>query len=194
MLPSVSANVDGNAPRPRGRGRGRVSPGTVRGMAQVGEGLSQPHGGGSTPAQTATTQRPMPLGPERFLNRELSWLDFNTRVLALAEDRSLPLLERAKFLAIFSRNLDEFFQVRVAGLKDQLAAGVVAKSADGLDPRQQLDAINRVAERLLLDHARCFTHDVQPRRRRRRRADRRVARRPGQGAAAAAALRAADRR
>jgi polyphosphate kinase len=99
---------------------------------------------------------------QRYFNRELSWLEFNARVLRLAGDASLPVLERVKFLAIFGQNIDEFFQVRVAGLKDQLEAGVVAKSADGLDPRQQLVAINRVAERLLLDHARCFTHDVQP--------------------------------
>ena len=64
--------------------------------------------------------------PALYINRELSWLDFNARVLALAEDDHLPLLERAKFLAIFSQNLDEFFQVRVAGLKDQVAAGIVA--------------------------------------------------------------------
>ena len=65
-------------------------------------------------------------GPERFLNRELAWLDFNERVLCLAEDETVPLLERAKFLAIFSQNLDEFFQVRVAGLKEQVAAGITA--------------------------------------------------------------------
>ena len=64
------------------------------------------------------------LGPARFLNRELSWLDFNTRVLALAEDPTVPLLERVKFLAIFSDNLDEFYQVRVAGLVEQVHQGV----------------------------------------------------------------------
>src|SRR4051812_49356960 len=87
---------------------------------------------------------------QRYFNRELSWLEFNARVLRLAGDANLPVLERVKFLAIFGQNIDEFFQVRVAGLKDQLAAGVVAKSADGLDPRQQLVAINKVAGRLLL--------------------------------------------
>ena len=70
-------------------------------------------------------------GAERFLNRELSWLDFNARVLALAEDASVPLLERAKFLAIFSQNLDEFFQVRVAGLKDQVAGSVTKRPPTG---------------------------------------------------------------
>ncbi|MCZ7535992.1 MAG: hypothetical protein M5T61_08755 [Acidimicrobiia bacterium] len=65
------------------------------------------------------------LGPEElYLERELSWLDFNARVLALAEDASLPLLERVKFCAIFSQNLDEFFQVRVSALREQMLAGV----------------------------------------------------------------------
>lgn len=67
-----------------------------------------------------------PTDPRRFLNRELSWLDFNARVLELAADQTVPLLERAKFVAIFNQNLDEFFQVRVAGLADQVAAGVGA--------------------------------------------------------------------
>ncbi|HUP86177.1 MAG TPA: RNA degradosome polyphosphate kinase [Acidimicrobiales bacterium] len=89
------------------------------------------------------------IGPARFLNRELSWLDFNERVLALAEDESQPLLERAKFLAIFSTNLDEFFQVRVAGLKDQLAAGLPATARDGMSPLDQLRTIRqRVVEHL----------------------------------------------
>src|SRR5436309_7019978 len=77
----------------------------------------------------------------RYLNRELSRLDFNERVLALAEDESLPLLERVKFLAIVSQNLDEFFQIRVAGLKEQEAAGLSTTSPDNLAPRDQLDAI-----------------------------------------------------
>ena len=70
----------------------------------------------------------------RYLNRELSWLDFNERVLAFAEDPKLPLLERAKFLAIFAPNLDEFFQIRVAGLKRQEAAGQLTRSTDGMTP------------------------------------------------------------
>src|SRR5215218_9911054 len=76
-----------------------------------------------------------------YLNRELSWLDFNARVLALAEDPATPLLDRVKFLAIFSQNLDEFFQVRVAGLKDRIAAGVRRRSADGRTAAEQLDAV-----------------------------------------------------
>lgn len=85
----------------------------------------------------------------RYLNRELSWLDFNARVLALAESESTPLMERVKFLAIFSQNLDEFFQVRVAGLKDQVAAGVRNRTPDGATPEEQLVAINVRASELM---------------------------------------------
>ncbi len=77
----------------------------------------------------------------RYLNRELSWLEFNARVLALAEDPTTPLLERVKFLAIFSQNLDEFFQVRVAGLKERVAAGVTRRSVDGMTASAQLESI-----------------------------------------------------
>ncbi|MGH8978756.1 MAG: RNA degradosome polyphosphate kinase, partial [Acidimicrobiia bacterium] len=98
----------------------------------------------------------------RYLNRELSWLDFNARVLALAEDSSLPLLERAKFLAIFSSNLDEFFQVRVSGLQEQLAAGVRSNAPDGLDQVEQLRAIRARVEELVGRQARIFTKEVAP--------------------------------
>ena len=79
--------------------------------------------------------------PQYYFNRELSWLEFNRRVLAEALDKRTPLLERLKFMAIFSSNLDEFFMVRVAALKKQVAADVSKRSADGLSPQQQLDAI-----------------------------------------------------
>jgi polyphosphate kinase len=91
-----------------------------------------------TPADPATIATPGDHEPQRYRNRELSWLDFNARVLTLAQDERVPLLERAKFLAIFSQNLDEFFQVRVAGLKDQVAAGVGGSSPDGRTAGQQL--------------------------------------------------------
>ena len=78
----------------------------------------------------------------RFLDRELSWLAFNERVLALAQDDGLPLLERARFLAIFASNLDEFFMVRVAGLKRRIATGLAVTAASGMEPRQVLEAIS----------------------------------------------------
>jgi polyphosphate kinase len=92
------------------------------------------------------------MGPERFINRELSWIDFDERVLALAADPWVPLLERAKFGAIFSQNLDEFFQVRVAGLKDQVAAGITRTTPDGRTPAEQLlelrDRVSVLTKRL----------------------------------------------
>lgn len=80
--------------------------------------------------------------PVRFLNRELSWIDFDARVLALASTPRVPLLERLKFLAIFVQNLDEFFQVRVAGLKDQVAAGLTRPTPDGRSAREQLEEVH----------------------------------------------------
>ncbi|MEY3340880.1 MAG: polyphosphate kinase, partial [Actinomycetota bacterium] len=100
--------------------------------------------------------------PDRFVNRELSWLDFNERVLSMATEPGVPLLERAKFLAIFSSNLDEFFQVRVAAMRDQQAAGVSAPLPDGLTPSRQLDrVVLRVAE-LASRQQSIFLEHVEP--------------------------------
>src|SRR5579872_691704 len=85
----------------------------------------------------------------RYFSRHLSWLAYDTRVLSLAEDVTLPLLERVRFLAIFCTNLDEFFQVRVAGLKDQQAAGLSGTAPDGLSVSDQLKAIRERTEQLI---------------------------------------------
>jgi polyphosphate kinase len=102
--------------------------------------------------------------PENYLNRELSWLEFNARVLEEAADRSNPCLERIKFLSIVSSNLDEFFEVRVAGLQEQLYAGLEPQdfSADGLAPAGQLDRIDRRAHRLVADQYRLLHAELIP--------------------------------
>ena len=100
--------------------------------------------------------------PGRFLNRELSWLAFDERVLALAADASLPLLERVRFLGIFASNLDEFFQVRVAALTDRVAGGVTEPSPDGRRPRRQLAEIRAEVVRLVERQERILRDDVTP--------------------------------
>src|SRR6185436_19675537 len=91
-----------------------------------------------------------------YLNRELSWLEFNARVLHEARDERNPLLERVKFLAIFAGNLDEFFQVRVAGLRQQVEAGKVARSPDGRTAEEQLAAARERVLELVADHSAIF--------------------------------------
>ncbi|GIH77206.1 RNA degradosome polyphosphate kinase [Planobispora longispora] len=103
-----------------------------------------------------------PLPQERFLNREESWLQFNQRVLELAEDPSLPLLERVRFLAIFASNLDEFFRVRVAGLKRRMATGLLLRTKSGMKPREELARIAAIADELAQRHATCFHERVSP--------------------------------
>ncbi|HEX6715182.1 MAG TPA: polyphosphate kinase 1 [Thermoleophilaceae bacterium] len=111
---------------------------------------------------TAIPDAPVP-GPLPYTNREVSWLDFNERVLELAEDPDVPLLERAKFLAIFGTNLDEFFMVRVAGIHDQIEAGVVdARRPDGLTPVETLAAVAERARELLQRHVRLWEESVKP--------------------------------
>jgi polyphosphate kinase len=113
-----------------------------------------------TPSVQIYQGRSEPSGQSGYINRELSWLEFNARVLAIAADRRLPVLERAKFLAIFSHNLDEFFQVRVAGLKDQVRAGVRSGPPDRMTPEEQLAAIRRRALELVASQSRIFREEV----------------------------------
>jgi polyphosphate kinase len=127
---------------------------TVEPPAQSAGGTALP------PAPPPPLDEPLP--EDRFLNRELSWLDFNARVLTLAEDPDTPLLERAKFLAIFASNLDEFYMVRVAGLKRRMQTGLPIRSPDGLSAREQLEMIAERAADLVGRHARCFLREVAP--------------------------------
>jgi polyphosphate kinase len=116
------------------------------------------------PAEAAVTalvpSEELPL--DRFLDREVSWLSFNARVLELARDPDLPLLERARFLAIFASNLDEFFMVRVAGLKRRIATGLAVRAASGLEPREVLQQISARAHELQARHAAAFRDEVGP--------------------------------
>ena len=102
------------------------------------------------------------LPADRFLDRELQWLAFNERVLHLAEDPSVPLLERARYLSIFASNLDEFFMVRVAGLKRRIAAGFAVPSATGMSPTRLVEALTDRAHVLMDEHAEVFMSQVRP--------------------------------
>ncbi|MGA3253749.1 MAG: RNA degradosome polyphosphate kinase [Mycobacterium sp.] len=135
----------------------------IEAEARPEETVWQP-GDSAVAAPPATTPAAInnPLPDDRYLNRELSWLDFNARVLALAADNSLPLLERAKFLAIFASNLDEFYMVRVAGLKRRDEMGLSVRSADGLTPREQLRRIGEQTQQIATRHARVFLDSVRP--------------------------------
>jgi polyphosphate kinase len=135
-------------------------------MSVDSEGVGKPprDGGGTSVPADFEDEVPIAadLPPDRFSNRELSWLDFNFRVLAQAEDRRLPLLERLKFLAIFASNLDEFYMVRVAGLKRRQDMGIAVRSADGLTPRETLARVAEQSQQLVQRHARCWRDDVEP--------------------------------
>ena len=134
--------------------------------APVGGDAGSDNGGPAEPADADGAPAAPPvdeaLPTDRFSNRELSWLDFNARVLALAEDPAQPLLERVKFLAIFASNLDEFYMVRVAGLKRRNEMGLAVTSADGLTVSEQLAKISARTQELVERLGRCFTDDVLP--------------------------------
>lgn len=116
-----------------------------------------------TDPQNTQSAAPIDLrDPALYLNRELAWLEFNRRVLHEALDQRTPLLERLKFLAIFSSNLDEFFQVRVAGVREQVAARLLLHSSDQLAPGRQLTAIREAVRMLVDEHSRCMVDDVMP--------------------------------
>ena len=100
--------------------------------------------------------------PSLYLNRELSWLDFNERVLAEARDPSNPLLERLKFISIFGSNLDEFFMKRIGGLKQQVASQLREVSPDGRTPRQQLEAIEARVRPLVAEQHRVYAEELLP--------------------------------
>src|SRR2546421_8771395 len=113
--------------------------------------------------ERAPDAAPPPLDDSRlYANRELSWLDFNDRVLQLTEHEDMPLLERVKFLAIFCSNLDEFFMVRVAGVHDQIDAGIDARGRDGLSPPEVLDGIRTRVIELGKRHSHQFEHAIRP--------------------------------
>ena len=113
-------------------------------------------------AVTAPREAPTLDSPELFVNREVSWLQFNERVLELAEDERVPLLERVKFLAIYADNLDEFVLVRVAGLHDQVDAGIDARGPDGLSARETIERITERADELGRRHSRAWEEEVRP--------------------------------
>src|ERR1700704_2135289 len=100
--------------------------------------------------------------PEHFLNRELSWLEFNQRVLDEALDARNPLLERLKFFCIVSSNLDEFFEVRVAGIKQQIESDTVERSMDGLTSTETFQAIVKRVRQMMHDQYACWREDLQP--------------------------------
>src|SRR6187455_1553276 len=110
----------------------------------------------------ATAEKDERSRPDRFFNRELSWLEFNDRVLQLAEDDSTPLLERLKFCAIWSSNLDEFFMVRVAGLHDMVDAGMDQAGKDGLTAAQTIDRIRSVVTGQQTRICRCLHRALLP--------------------------------
>jgi polyphosphate kinase len=181
-VPPAAGAVPGS--RPRGP-NGRFLPaGPARAVISDPTGIAEPAASEDLTRNDEPTDEPRPTEPpmtvdssysapdadeyddelpdDRFLNRELSWLDFNARVLALAEDPGTHLLERAKFLAIFAGNLDEFYMVRVAGLKRRLKAGLPMRGGDRVSLRNQLEMITQRAADLVTRHASCFAEEVLP--------------------------------
>src|SRR3954469_7803403 len=115
-----------------------------------------------TTSATQTVAAPNLEDPALYYNRELSWMQFNKRVLQLAEDAAVPLLERVKFCAIYSSNLDEFFMVRVAGLPDQIEAGIEKPLQDGRTPSETIEAIRTAVREHSARQSRCLELALRP--------------------------------
>ncbi len=116
-----------------------------------------------TPLPSKVVTDPVDLDtPRLYINRELSWLQFNARVLEEAEDIEQPLLERVKYLSIFSSNLDEFFMIRISGLREQLTGGVLEAPPDGMTPSEQISAVRQELMGQLTRFSRCWQHDILP--------------------------------
>src|ERR1700720_4516769 len=133
----------------------------------------QPKVDPSSPGAAATNIIPLPdsvaetpakkfSAPQNFLNRELSWLEFNRRVLEEAQDATQPLMERVKFLTIFSSNLDEFFEIRVAGIKQQIESETSDVGADGLSPTETFNAIQRIAHEMVATEYALWQDELAP--------------------------------
>lgn len=129
-----------------------------RGIVDIQPGTDQSDGDGAVVVAPEQPRR----FDGRILNRELSWLEFNARVLELAAEPGIPLLDRARFMAIFSSNLDEFFQVRVAALRDQIAAGIETPSADGRTPLQQMEQVGTEVSALIARQEELFVDVLLP--------------------------------
>ncbi len=138
---------------------------TTHGVSNDAQGITETSVAASTVVNSAApvaTRELVALTPDLYLNRELSWLQFNRRVLEEAAEARNPLLERLKFIAIFSSNIDEFFMIRVAGVKRKVTAGIVDPAVDGRAPHQLLAEIHKVTQKLSAEQVRLLTEDLVP--------------------------------
>lgn len=157
---AMSESVDTPAPAPQPADQPTPAQALATGVAALDAASDETF---SVPQVTAAScDDGQELPDDRFLDRELSWLAFNERVLELAENEATPLLERVRFLAIFASNLDEFFMVRVAGLKRRIAAGFAVPSATGMSPTRLVEALTERAHALMDRHAEVFEEVVRP--------------------------------
>src|SRR5437660_2223057 len=131
-------------------------------MAQAQSRVETEEGAAIVPVAAEQTARERFGDPRNFINRELSWLEFNRRVLEEAQDATQPLIERIKFLSIFSSNLDEFFEIRVAGIKQQIESETSDVGADGLSPTETFNAIQRTAHEMVATEYALWKDELAP--------------------------------